>query len=79
MVRINPAALNANEENVVTLATEHGRVTTTFVADPTVREGVVSMTHGHPDANPGNLTSGNEDVDPLTAMPRVAGLVVAAK
>jgi len=61
---------------VVTLSTDHGRVTTAFAADPTMRDGVVSITHGHVDANPGNLISGHITVDPLTAMPRVAGLEV---
>jgi hypothetical protein len=41
-----------------------------------VREGVVSISHGHIDENPGDLTSGNVGVDGLTAMPRVAGLDV---
>ncbi len=59
------------------LATAHGRVATEAVADPTVRDGVVSMTHGHRAANPGDLTSGDIDVDDLTAMPRVSGLEVA--
>jgi hypothetical protein len=36
----------------------------------------VSMTHGHLDANPGNLTSGDAGIDQLTAMPRVSGLEV---
>ena len=44
--------------------------------DETVRPGVVSITHGHPGENPGDLTSGDNDVDPLTAMPRVSGLEV---
>jgi hypothetical protein len=60
----------------VVLATPHGRVTTTFVTDTTVREGVVSMAHGHAEANPGDLTSGEVDIDRLTAMPRAAGLEV---
>jgi len=30
----------------------------------------------HPDANPGDLTSSTDGIDPLTAMPRVAGLDV---
>ena len=74
VVRMNPAALDG--DGLVDLATDHGRITTTFLADPTVRAGVVSITHGHPNANPGDLTSGTESVDQLTAMPRVAGLEV---
>ena len=60
----------------VTLATGNGQCTSPVAADDTVRPGVVSMTHGRPTANPGNLTSGNDAVDPLTAMPLVAGLPV---
>ena len=63
----------------VALATDHGRVTATIASDPTVRTGVVSMTHGHADANPGDLTSGTVAVDPLTAMPLVSGLEVEVR
>jgi hypothetical protein len=73
VARIN---IDATAIEDVVLATEHGTVTTTIVADATVRAGVVSMTHGHADANPGDLTSGEIAVDPLTAMPRVSGLAV---
>ncbi|MDQ1436219.1 MAG: hypothetical protein QOF59_3035, partial [Actinomycetota bacterium] len=68
--------MNATADGRVTVATEHGEITAAFTADPTMRAGVVSMTHGHLEANPGNLTSGGADIDQLTAMPRVAGLEV---
>jgi hypothetical protein len=48
----------------------------TAVTDPAVRGGVVSMTHGRIGESPGALTSSHADVDPLTTMPRVAGLDV---
>ena len=79
VVRMNPAAMPAGETTatgVVTLATAHGTVTAACVADAAVREGVVSMTHGHVGANPGALTSGDTAVDRLTAMPRISGLEV---
>jgi hypothetical protein len=79
VVRMNPASVPGDDENetgLVALATSHGILSAAFAADPRVREGVVSITHGHMDANPGDLTSGDEAVDPLTAMPRVAGLDV---
>jgi hypothetical protein len=60
----------------VTFASEYGTVTAAVVVDEHVRDGVVSFSHGRLDANPGRLTSGDVDVDPLTAMPRVAGLAV---
>jgi len=77
-VRMNPAAIAADESGtgVVELTTDAGGISVAFAADPNVREGVVSITHGHADANPGDLTSGDVAVDPLTAMPRVAGLEV---
>jgi hypothetical protein len=78
-VRMNPLSLPAEDgigTGLVTLATNHGSLSTAFAADPRVREGVVSITHGHTDANPGDLTSGKATVDQLTAMPHVAGLEV---
>jgi anaerobic selenocysteine-containing dehydrogenase len=68
--------MNATADGRVTVATAHGEVTAEFTADPTMRAGVVSMTHGHAEANPGNLTSGDVGIDQLTAMPRVSGLEV---
>ena len=79
VARVHPASIPAGEATggeVVRFATDHGTVTAGIGSDPTLRPGVVSMTHGHGDANPGGLTSGHAAVDPLTAMPRVAGLEV---
>jgi hypothetical protein len=79
IVRMNLGAENEQTgTGVVTLATDHGHVSVACSFDPAVRDGVISMTHGHADANPGDLTSGDEAVDRLTAMPRVAGLEVRA-
>jgi anaerobic selenocysteine-containing dehydrogenase len=75
VVRMNPGN-DETSAGLVTLSTDYGSITTKFGADPTVRDGVVSITHGHVDANPGDLTSGDVEVDRLTAMPRVAGLEV---
>ena len=49
--------------DAVTLVTDHGGITARVVADTTVREGVVSISHGHPEENPGDLTSGHIEVD----------------
>ena len=79
VARANPAAFPAIDgtgAGVVTFATDFGTVTAGIAADPTLRPGVISMAHGHADANPGRLTSGDEAVDRLTTMPRVAGLEV---
>ena len=72
VVRVN----GHGESGVVALSTQHGRIVAPFAGDENVREGVVSITHGHAAANPGDLTSGDDDVDDITAMPRVAGLPV---
>jgi hypothetical protein len=68
--------MNSVPTEHVALTTPHGRVTATAAADATVREDVISMTHGHTAANPGDLTSGDIGVDSLTAMPLVSGLAV---
>jgi hypothetical protein len=72
VVRMHPGDASAE----VTLTTGHGSITTAAVSDATVRTGVVSITHGHATENPGELTSGDDGIDTLTAMPRVAGLDV---
>ena len=76
VVRMHPGAASSDTETV-TLATEHGSITVRVAYDDTVREGVVSITHGHADENPGDLTSENVDIDSLTAMPRASGLDVS--
>jgi hypothetical protein len=73
VARMNPVHTDAG---VVTLATVHGEIDARVAADANVREGVVSITHGHGDENPGALTSGTTDIDDLTAMPRVSGIDV---
>jgi anaerobic selenocysteine-containing dehydrogenase len=76
-VRMHPGAAGRDTgESIVTLATEHGRITAHVAYDVTVREGVVSITHGRPDENPGDLTSEKVGIDALTAMPRAGGLDV---
>ena len=44
--------------------------------DPTIRPGVVSVPHGHEDANVNLLTSKHE-VEPLTGMTRYSGVAVS--
>ncbi len=79
VVRMHPSAFRAGDEqgtSVVELGTDHGDITAAVGSDAGVREGVVSISHGHLDENPGDLTSGDVAVDRLTAMPRVSGLEV---
>jgi anaerobic selenocysteine-containing dehydrogenase len=73
VVRMHPDDASGGS---VELATDHGRIITNVAADATVRAGVVSISHGHADENPGELTSETSDIDPLTAMPRASGLEV---
>lgn len=78
VVRVHPDAVapDATHPQTGSLTTAFGTVPVTLVPDRSVRTGVVSMTHGRPDENPGDLTSEVVGVDDLTAMPRVAGLPV---
>ena len=73
VVRMHPESAATGR---VRLATDHGDIAVDAAADATVRPGVVSISHGHLEENPGDLTSGDVDIDDLTAMPRVAGLGV---
>ncbi len=78
VVRMHPGAASGDADaDTVTLTTEHGSITAHVAYDETVREGVVSITHGHAAENPGDLTSENVDIDALTAMPRASGLDVS--
>jgi anaerobic selenocysteine-containing dehydrogenase len=60
----------------VAVSSAHGSLVAVVSCDEGVRTGVVSVTHGHPGADTGALTSLRVDVDPLTAMPRASGLPV---
>ncbi|HVJ96391.1 MAG TPA: molybdopterin-dependent oxidoreductase, partial [Acidimicrobiia bacterium] len=74
VVRMHPTT--APSAPAVTLTTNNGSITAACTVDANVRPDVVSVTHGYPDANPGALTSAENEIDPLTAMPLVAGLPV---
>jgi len=58
------------------ISSMHGSMVVTVALDPTLRPGVVSVTHGHPGASPGMLISSSENVDPLTAMPWASGFPI---
>ena len=60
----------------VAVTSVHGSLVASVGVDASIRPGVVSVTHGHPGALTGTLTSSTVDVDPLTAMPRASGLPV---
>lgn len=60
----------------VAVSSDHGSMVAVVGLDDTIRPGVLSVTHGHPGAMTGTLTSNREGVDPLTAMPQASGLPV---
>lgn len=53
-----------------------GSLTARLVTDPTMRDDCISLTHGWTDANVCDLTSNDEDIDPLTGMVLQSGLAV---
>lgn len=75
VVRLHPDDLPEGATSVV-LRSRHGTVTASAVGDPAVRRGVASVTHGRTPEGSGRLTSGDEGVDPLTAMPWASGVPV---
>jgi anaerobic selenocysteine-containing dehydrogenase len=74
VVRAHPSLVGTGAR--VNITSAHGDITASCAPDDMMRPDVVSITHGHPDANPGALTSAEADVDPLTAMPLVSGASV---
>jgi anaerobic selenocysteine-containing dehydrogenase len=82
VVRMHPddlADIEVSDGGDAHVRSAHGSLRVTVAADPGVRRGVVSMTHGHRDASPGALISTVADVDPLTAMPRASALPVTVE
>jgi anaerobic selenocysteine-containing dehydrogenase len=83
------AALGASAGDTVTLTSDHGSITAVLAADPTLRRGVVSMTHcygglpgdGDDDprrhgANPARLLSLTEHRQPVSLMPHMTAVPV---
>jgi anaerobic selenocysteine-containing dehydrogenase len=60
----------------VIVRSARGHITGVAHIDPTIRPGVVSVPHGHEDANVNLLTSKHE-VEPLTGMTRYSGVAVS--
>lgn len=61
------------------ISSRYGSMVVTVALDPTLRPGVVSVTHGHPGASPGMLISGDENIDLLTAMPWASGFPITVQ
>ena len=68
------AALSLNEGDAVELATAHGTVRAVAAADPSLRRGAVSLTHGFEPANAARLVSPDEDLQDINAMPLMTAL-----
>lgn len=60
----------------VVVASDHGSTGATVEMDPGIRPGVVSLPHGWTLPEVNRLTSGTDDVDLLTGMPRLSGIPV---
>jgi anaerobic selenocysteine-containing dehydrogenase len=80
------ATLHLRDGDVITIMSRNGSILAAARSDPSVRRGVVSMTHGWgaladedgPEAgvNVNVLTSGTETRDALNAMPQFSGFAV---
>lgn len=80
-------ALNAGD--TVEIASDHGRLRAVLVLDPTLRPGVLAMTHCYGDlpgqdddprmfgANTGRLLSVDDDIESINAMPRMTAVPVS--
>jgi anaerobic selenocysteine-containing dehydrogenase len=76
---LNPAdaaALGVSDGQQIIVRSGRGEVTGTARVDPKVRPGVVSVPHGHAEANVNLLTS-TRQVDPLTGMALYSGVPVS--
>ena len=81
-VRVHPdvvADLGVVDGDAVQVRSAHGAMDAVLAADPNVRVGVVSCTHGSWDANVASLTSAEVDVDTDTGMPRASGVPVTIR
>jgi len=79
-IRLNPgdaAARSIDDGARVRVVSANGELEGTARVDPNLRSGVVSCTHGVPDANVARLTSARTDLDPETGMPQASGVPVA--
>ena len=87
------ASLGAQPDDLLAITSDHGSVVAPARPDPTLRRGVVSITHGYggpPDEDPNTdpfrcgtnverLLSLTADVQTITAMPLMSAVPVAVK
>jgi anaerobic selenocysteine-containing dehydrogenase len=82
MIRLHPDDAGTREivsGATVVVRSEHGTLKAAVTVDPSVRPGVVSITHGRPGESPGALTSATADIDKLTGMPKASGVQVTVE
>ncbi|MET0627290.1 MAG: molybdopterin-dependent oxidoreductase [Acidimicrobiia bacterium] len=68
-------ALRVRDGDAVLVTSDHGAITTVAASDPTLRPGVVSITHAH-EPNPGRLLSLVEHRQPVSLMPWMTAVPV---
>jgi anaerobic selenocysteine-containing dehydrogenase len=68
--------LGIDRDSPVTVRSSAGRLQAKVRIDGNQRVGVVSMTHGQPDANVGRLLSRDDDVEDFTGQPRMTAVAV---
>jgi len=81
-IRVGPedaAARGLREGDRARLASEFGDLSAAVQIDPRLRRGVISLSHGWPEANVCRLTSATQGVDPLTAQPQMTALPVSLR
>jgi anaerobic selenocysteine-containing dehydrogenase len=80
-ILVNPddgAAAGLVDGAPVTVHNSHGELTGTVKFDPGTRRGVVSVPHGHVEANVNELTD-DQDIDLVTGMVRYSGVPVSLR
>jgi anaerobic selenocysteine-containing dehydrogenase len=79
LLHVHPADAEkrqVHDGDSVSVLSSTGRLQATVAVDDTVRKGVVWLPHGCPEANPGQLTSGECRLDPMTGQPEMTAIVV---
>jgi anaerobic selenocysteine-containing dehydrogenase len=70
------AAAGVVDGGAVTVRSAHGEMTGVAKVDAALRQGVVSVPHGHVEANV-NLLTDKDDIDLVTGMVRYSGIPVS--
>jgi anaerobic selenocysteine-containing dehydrogenase len=79
-VHVSPAdalRLGLRDGDKVRIVSDFGQISAPVHIDKRLRLGVVSLSHGWPEANVCQLTSSMQGIDPLTAQPQMSALRVS--